>query len=178
MIILKIYLVRHGQVNHNLKKIYSNEDEDLNETGIKEAYELREKLENISYDVIISSPLKRALHTANIINSKNKEIIIDERLRERNPGNLSGKPLEVTNREEYWNYYAKIQYGTSENIRDFFDRVKDFLDELKTREYKSIIIVAHSGISKVFYGYFNGIPKDGEFLNLGLNNCEVKEYIL
>ena len=68
MIILKIYLVRHGQVNHNLKKIYSNEDEDLNETGIKEAYELREKLENISYDVIISSPLKRALHTANIIN--------------------------------------------------------------------------------------------------------------
>ena len=178
MIILKIYLVRHGQVNHNLKKIYSNEDEDLNETGIKEAYELREKLENISYDVIISSPLKRALHTANIINSKNKEIIIDERLRERNPGNLSGKPLEVTNREEYWNYYAKIQYGTSENIREFFDREKDFLDELKTREYKSIIIVAHSGISKVFYGYFNGIPKDGKFLNLGLNNCEVKEYIL
>lgn len=178
MIILKIYLVRHGQVNHNLMKIYSNEDEDLNETGIKEAYELREKLENISYDVIISSPLKRALHTANIINSKNKEIIIDERLRERNPGNLSGKPLEVTNREEYWNYYAKIQYGTSENIREFFDRVKDFLDELKTREYKSIIIVAHSGISKAFYGYFNGIPKDGKFLNLGLNNCEVKEYIL
>ena len=178
MIILKIYLVRHGQVNHNLMKIYSNEDEDLNETGIKEAYELREKLENISYDVIISSPLKRTLHTANIINSKNKEIIIDERLRERNPGNLSGKPLEVTNREEYWNYYAKIQYGTSENIREFFDRVKDFLDELKTREYKSIIIVAHSGISKVFYGYFNGIPKDGKFLNLGLNNSEVKEYIL
>ena len=177
MIILKIYLVRHGQVNHNLKKIYSNEDEDLNETGIKEAYELREKLENISCDVIISSPLKRALHTANIINTTNKDIIIDERLRERNPGNLSGKPLEVTNREEYWNYYSKIQYGTSENIREFFDRVKDFLDDLKTSEYKSIIIVAHSGISKAFYGYFNGI-KDGKFLNLGLNNCEVKEYIL
>ena len=178
MIILKIYLVRHGQVNHNLKKIYSNEDEDLNETGIKEAYELREKLENISYDVIISSPLKRALHTANIINMANKEIIIDERLRERNPGNLSGKPLEVTNREEYWNYYSTIKYGTSEDIKEFFDKVKDFLDELKNREYKSVIIVAHSGISKAFYGYFNGIPKDGKFLNLGLNNCEVKEYIL
>lgn len=177
MIILKIYLVRHGQVNHNLRRIYSREDEELNETGIKEAYELRKKLANISYDIIISSPLKRAIHTANIINSANKEIIIDERLRERDPGSLSGKPLEVTNREEYWNYYSKIQYGTSENIREFFNRVKEFLEDLKTKDYESVIIVAHSGVSKAFYGYFNGI-NDGKFLNLGLNNCEVKEYIL
>ena len=93
MIILKIYLVRHRQVNHNLRRIYSREDEDLNETGISEAYELKENISNISYDVIISSPLKRAVQTANIINKYNKEIIIDERLRERDPGSLSGKSL-------------------------------------------------------------------------------------
>ena len=174
---MKIYLVRHRQVNHNLRRIYSREDEDLNETGISEAYELKENISNISYDIIISSPLKRAVQTANIINKYNKEIIIDERLRERDPGSLSGKSLEITNREEYWNYYSKIQYGTSENIREFFNRVKDFLDDLKTKDYESVIIVAHSGVSKAFYGYFNGI-NDGKFLNLGLNNCEVKEYIL
>ena len=174
---MKIYLVRHGQVNHNLRRIYSREDEDLNETGISEAYELKENISNISYDVIISSPLKRAVQTANIINKYNKEIIIDERLRERDPGSLSGKSLEITNREEYWNSYSQIPYGTSEKIREFFNRVKDFLDDLKTKDYESVIIVAHSGVSKAFYGYFNGI-NDGKFLNLGLNNCEVKEYIL
>ena len=44
--------------------------------------------------------------------------------------------------------------------------------------YKSVLIVAHSGVSKVFYVYFNGIPEDGKMLNLGLKNTEVKEYEL
>lgn len=175
---MKIYLVRHGQVNHNLYKKYNREDEDLNETGIQQAEILKEDIKNISYDIIISSPLLRAVHTANIINIGNKNIITDERLKERDPGSLSGQSLEVTNREEYWNYYSKIQYGTSESMKVLFDKVKDFLDELKSKEYNSVIVVAHSGISKAFFAYFNGIPKDGKFLNLGLKNCEIKEYTL
>lgn len=176
---MKIYLIRHGQVNSNLRKLYNNQDEDLNETGIKQAEQLREKIQDIPYDIIISSPLVRARHTANIINEKNKDIIIDERLEERNPGSLSGQPLEeATNREEYWNYYSKIKYGTSESMESLFTRVKDFLDDLKNKEYHNVLIVAHSGVSKAFYAYFNGIPKDGKFLNLGLKNTEVKEYLL
>lgn len=174
---MKIYLVRHGEVNHNLYGLYNREDEDLNETGIKQAEELRENIKNIKYDFIISSPLSRARHTANIINIENKNIVIDDRLKERDPGSLSGKPLEVTNREEYWNYYTTIQYGTSENITKFFNRVYNFLDELKTKDYKNVLIVAHSGVLKAFSGYFNGID-NGEFLNRGLKNCQIKEYEL
>ena len=175
---MKIYLVRHGQVNSNLYKVYNNEDEDLNETGIEQAESIKEITQNIEYDTLISSSLKRAKHTAEIINVKNKKILIDERLKERDPGSLNGQPLETTNREEYWNYYSKIQYGTSETIECLFNRVRNFLDELKTKEYNNVIIVAHSGISKAFYAYFNGIPKDGKFLNLGLKNTEIKEYEL
>lgn len=175
---MKIYLVRHGQVNHNLYKIYSREDEDLNLVGIQQAEILREKIKNISYDVVISSPLLRAIHTANIININDKDIIIDDRLSERDPGDLSGKSIEVTDREEYWNYYSKIQYGTSENMKYFFERVNNFIDDLKTKDYNSVLIVAHSGVSKAFYAYFNGIPEDGKFLNSGLTNCEIKEYKL
>ena len=36
----------------------------------------------------------------------------------------------------------------------------------------------HSGVSKAFYAYFNGIPEDGKFLKLGLQNGEIKEYTL
>lgn len=32
---MKLYLVRHGEVNHNLYELYNREDEDLNETGIR-----------------------------------------------------------------------------------------------------------------------------------------------
>lgn len=174
---MKVYLIRHGEVNHNLYGLYNREDEDLNETGMKQAKKLREKIKNIEYDTIISSPLLRAKHTANIINIENKDIVIDYRLKERDPGSLNGHPIEVTNREEYWNYYTTIQYGTSENIKVFFNRVYSFLDELKTKDYRNVLIVAHSGVSKAFSCYFNGIA-DGKFLNRGLKNCQIKEYEL
>ncbi len=174
---MKIYLVRHGETDHNLYGLYNREDEDLNTTGIKQAEKLRESIKKIEYDFIISSPLLRAKHTANIINIENKRIVLDDRLKERDPGNLSKKPLGVTNREEYWNYFTTIQYGTSENIKDFFNRVFNFLDELKTKNYINVLIVTHSGVSKAFNAYFNGI-NDGKFLNKGLKNCQVKEYEL
>lgn len=172
---MKLYIVRHGEVPHNALKQYNNENEDLNENGIRQANELKDKIKNINYDIIISSPLLRAKHTAQIINVNNKKILINDNLKERDSGDLSGKPITVTNRDEYWNYNTTISYGTSENIRDFFMRVYNFLDDLKKEDYESVLIVAHSGVSKAFSGYFEGI-KDGMFLDRGLKNCEIKEY--
>ena len=174
---MKVYIVRHGEVPHNALKQYNNQNEDLTKKGIKQAEELREKIKTINYDIVICSPLVRAKHTAKIINVKEKEMIIDNRLEERNPGSLSGQSLDVTNREEYWNYNTTIKYGTSEDIKLFFDRVYNFLDELKTKDYENVLIVAYSGVSKALNGYFDGI-KDGKFLNRGLKNCEIKKYEL
>ena len=174
---MKVYIVRHGQVPHNALGKYNTIDEDLTELGVKQAEELSDKIKNIKFDVIISSPLKRAKHTAEIINVNNNKIIYDNRIRERNCGDLSGKPLTITNREEYWNYNTTIQYGTSENIKEFFERIKGFLNDLKEEKYNSVLIVAHSGVSKAFSSYFEGI-QNGKFLNRGLKNCEIKEYEL
>lgn len=99
-------------------------------------------------------------------------------MQERNPGNLSGKPLECINREIYWDYYSKIKYGTEESIESLFKRVASFMNELKNKKYNNVLIVTHSGVSKAIYAYFNGIPKNGKFLNLGLENGEIKEYEL
>ena len=175
---MKVYLVRHGQCDSNVIGRYNFIDEDINEVGIKQAEDLREKIKDIDYDIVISSPLIRALHTAKMINVNNKEILLDERLVERKHGSLEGKSVDVTDREEYWNYYTNVKYGTEERIPDLCNRVKEFLDELKDKKYRSVLIVAHSGVSKAFYVYFNGIPKDGKMLNLGLKNTEVKEYEL
>lgn len=71
---------------------------------------------------------------------------------------------------------SNLRYGTEESMKSLFDRVASFLDELSNKSYEKVLIVAHSGVSKAFYAYFNGIPIDGRFLNLGLKNCEVKEY--
>lgn len=174
---MKVYIARHGRTSMNALQYHSLEDDDLTELGIKQAEELRDKIKNMNFDIIIASPLVRTKHTAKIININNNKVIFDDRSKERDPGNLSGKSRENENREEYWNYYTNIQYGTSENIHDFFERVYNFLDELKTKDYKSVLIVTHSGVSKAFSAYFEGI-QDGKFLYRGLKNCEIKEYQL
>ena len=108
---MEVYIVRHGQVPHNVLKQYNVKDEDLTNIGIEQALELKEKIRDIDFDIIYSSPLIRAKHTAEIITDNNKSIIFDDRLKERNCGSLSGQSLKVTNRSEYWNYYTNIQYG-------------------------------------------------------------------
>ena len=173
---MKVSIVRHGKVPSNVLRVYNAENDDLTELGVSQAMEAREKIKDEQFDIVISSPLLRARHTAEIISNDNT-IIFDDRLKERDCGDLSGKPFTTTNREEYWNYYTGIHYGTSEHIQDFFKRISDFLDELKTKDYESVLIVAHSGVAKAFSGYFEGI-QDGKFLNRGIKNCEIKVYEL
>lgn len=173
---MKVYIVRHGQTNSNLAGVYNLIEEDLNENGIEQAKSLSEKIKDLDYEIIICSPLKRTIHTANIINIHNKEIIFDERLVERKHGKLAGMPWNTVDRECHWNYYTKEKYADEESVKELFERVHEFLNELKNKQYRSVLIVAHSGVSKAFYGYFKGIPEDGRFLKLGLKNGEIAEY--
>lgn len=82
---MKIYIIRHGEVPHNALKQYNDEDEDLTETGIMQAKDLRNKIKGMKFDVIISSPLIRTKHTADIINVNKNQIIFDDRIKERSP---------------------------------------------------------------------------------------------
>ncbi len=173
---MKVYIVRHGQTDSNLAKVYNFQGEDINKNGIEQAKILSEKIKDLKYDVVYCSPFLRARHTAEIINRNNIQTIYDERIQERNPGNLEGKPWGTTDRNEYWNYYSKNKFGTEESVEHLFERVYSFLEDLKNKDYESVLVVAHSGVSKAFYGYFNGIPEDGNFLELGLKNGEIAEY--
>ena len=174
---MKVYIVRHGQAPSNVKQVWNITD-DLTEKGINQAEELAKKIQNMKFDVMYYSDIARAEHTAKILNCKlNLKMIFDERIRERNPGSLAGQPLKIIDREDYWNYNSVNQYGTSENIKEFFGRVNSFLEELKEKDYDSVLIVSHKGVSKAFSAYFEGI-QDGLFLDRGIKNCEIKEYVL
>ena len=175
---MKVFLVRHGQTDTNINNLYNFRGEDINQEGIQQAKVLREKIKHMDFDIIYCSPLLRSRHNSEIINSKNKEMIIDDRLEERKHGNLEGKPIKSTNREIYWSYPTHIKYGTEETVQSLFERVNDFLKELKNKDYDKVLVVAHKGISRAFHAYFEGIPEDGKFLKLGLENAQIKEYEL
>ena len=148
---MDILLTRHGQTEWNvLKKVQGKANIALNETGENQALITAQNLIDEEIDLIISSPLKRALQTAEIINkTKNIPLIIDERISERDFG---------------------------ENIKDFFDRIYNFLDEIKeTYKNKRILIVTHGGVSIPIKCYFSEIPDMDTLLPLCIGNCEVEK---
>lgn len=75
---MNVYIVRHGQVPHNALGQYNSNDEDLTIFGVQQAENLREQIDSIKFDVIICSPLKRAKHTADIINVNNQLYMMKE----------------------------------------------------------------------------------------------------
>ena len=82
---MEILLTSHGQTQWNLlKKVQEKADIELNEKGIQQVEETRDSLKNEKIDLILCSPLKRAIQTAEIINQeRNYKMIIDERVSER-----------------------------------------------------------------------------------------------
>ena len=117
-------------------------DEDINETGIKQAEEARKKVEKLDIDLIICSPLLRTKHTCNIINANNIPIIYDKRLEERDCGKLTNEKLGEFYYTDYWNYYSNKKIEGLETIPELFKRVSLFLDEIKEKyKDKNILIV-------------------------------------
>lgn len=177
---MKLYVMRHGKTKFNDEKKFNGKiDEDINEIGIKQAEEAREKVKNLEIDLIICSPLLRAKHTCDIINANNVPVIYDERLEERACGIYEGRELGEFYYTDFWNYNSKLQVEGLESIQDLFKRVELFLDEIKEKyKNKNILLVAHGGISKGVYYYFNDIPEDGMVNKFRTYNCEIKEYEL
>ena len=64
----KLYFTRHGETDWNAAhRIQGHTDIELNDNGIQDAYRTKENLRNKKIEVIMSSPLKRALKKAEII---------------------------------------------------------------------------------------------------------------
>ena len=110
-----ICLIRHGETDWNaLGKLQGRTDIPLNETGKKQAKETGAFLKGSDWDVIITSPLRRAKETAEIINQYlGLEIIEMEDFIERNYGDAEGMPFEERMRlypdKEYPNQEHRFQ---------------------------------------------------------------------
>ena len=92
---MDLYIVRHGQTDGNVNKIMDGvRDIDLNENGIEQAKVTRDNLKDIKFDLVICSPLSRTKHTMEIININNYPVIFDDRIKERDCGEFTGKGFE------------------------------------------------------------------------------------
>lgn len=164
----RIYLVRHGETEYNKKGCYYGwTDCSLAQEGIEQSEALRRVFENIQYDVVLSSDLKRAVETANIINGGTKELFIDKRLRELNFGKWEGKSYQevATEYKEHWNLwiedYENATPTEGESFVSMYNRICEYLDEmLNLYKDKSIVLVSHNGSLRIIAAYLLGLTLD------------------
>ena len=173
----KLILVRHGQTEMNAQNLYFGKlNPPLNDLGIKLAYMAKEKLSNIAYDYIYSSPLERAKETAEICNYLNKEIIYDNRLEEINFGTFEGLtfkeiskkfPNEVKEMERNWKTF---NYITGESPKEMFERAVLFLETLDYT--KDNLVISHWGIINCIISYFVSGTLD-TYWKFKVDNCSI-----
>ncbi len=175
-----IYMVRHGQTDYNKKRIMQGTSNiPLNEEGVRQAFEAKEKLKGIYLDICISSPLKRTLQTAQIITDNKCKIILDDLLIERNMGNFEGKAYQLYQKYDFWNLKTNLNYNGVETVRDIFTRTKKFLDKIKD-EYKdeTILIVSHHAVLRALHYNIVGYNDDTNLLDFHPLNGKVYKYEL
>lgn len=165
--ITKIYLVRHGETKANVYHLlFGHLDWDLTKNGIQQAKKAGAGLTSAqSYDYIISSPLKRAKHTATIIRKElvrvglapTSRIVTDKNLMEKSEGKWEGKSFWDVRKEDPKNYKKwlkdpfKNKPPKGESVADLDRRVKKFHKTvLKKYSGKNIIVASHSGPIRLF----------------------------
>ena len=176
---MKLYVLRHGETNENITGIMQgNMETVLNEVGRKQAENVREKIKEAGIDLVISSPKKRTIETA-LIAAPNIPLIKDDRLLSRNHGEFEGMRRDEVNLQDYWNIKLNKQFEKAESMGEIFNRVSSLLNDISINySDKTVLLVTHSGITRVLYYYFNGFPEDGDLTEYKSTNCSFEEYEL
>lgn len=169
-----IYLTRHGQTMWNIeKRLQGRGNSPLTEDGIERAKELRDRIKDIKLDVIYSSPIERALTTANIIKGdKNVEVVTDDGLREMCFGDYEGKITDEVRKENpNWDISLIMKGNTElaapngENLAEVRERVAKAMDSIiEENKGKTVLVVAHGITLKAIMYYFKDEEVNSEVM--------------
>lgn len=176
-----IYFVRHGSTDWNehldengklSPRCQGRIDIPLNKNGISQAENLKDELKGIKFDKIFCSPLSRAKQTCEIIVGNMNNVVIDERLIERDFGEFEG----LTRDQFDFQGFCRDEtsgFVKAETIQSLRNRVFSLLDELKQEPHKNILIVSHGAVGCIFSSYFEGVPSDGDYFKLLVSNGKI-----
>ncbi|MDI7741166.1 histidine phosphatase family protein [Lysinibacillus fusiformis] len=166
-----ICIVRHGETDWNAQgKLQGKTDISLNQNGIVQANECKNTLSSNDWDLIITSPLKRAKETAEIINTEMKAPLIEmEDFIERSFGDAEG----MTESERTTAFPDK-NYSNQEDRISFSKRVIKGIEKInELYQGKKIILVAHGAVINAILTHFsNGEIGSGKtrLLNACMSN--------
>ena len=179
----EIILARHGETEWNVGEIVRGRiDIELNETGIRQAELLSDYLSGVKVDAIYSSPLKRAVKTAEVMASPRKlEVRTTSGLIDLNFGQWQGLSRQEV-KHKYGKLYTewtdspeRVRMPAGESLNDVRQRATGVVDKLIARYGGTVILVSHRVVNKVLICALLGLD-NSHFWNIGQDTCGITTF--
>lgn len=150
----ELYLVRHGETEENVQHILQGHlPGTLTARGIAQAETLRDELLScgVRFDALVCSDLRRAVHTAEIVNAPLALSLHPIRLlRERDWGSLTGTVVQP-------DHHVDIP-SDAESVEEMFRRARIFLEWVEENYAgQRIIAVGHGLFNRVLQAALKGL---------------------
>lgn len=163
------YLLRHGETEyvkqHRLAGRFPGVH--LNDTGRAQAQTLAERLKNVPFKAIYSSPMERAIETAEPLGKvKALPVEIHPGLYETEIGEWMDKSVKQLARTKPWKMVSaapsRFRFPGGERFADTQYRIAQELEELVLAHAEKDIVacVSHADPIKLAVAYFIGLPLD------------------
>lgn len=167
---VRLLLVRHGETVDNAAQIMQGQTQGrLNERGIGQARDLAARLASEHVDAFVSSDLRRAIQTAEIIARPHQaRVSTTPLLRERDWGGFTGRFIPSLKGEEW--------PSDIETLEALQERARRFLSLVGSRwPNRTVVAVGHGIINKAIQAvHFRLAMQDVK----KMGNAEVRELLL
>jgi probable phosphomutase (TIGR03848 family) len=164
-----IYLIRHGE-NDFLNRRMAGwlPGVHLNEQGKAQAQALAEVLSHVRLEAVYSSPLERAMETAEpLARAQGLRVIPRPDLGETHMGTWEGQTLRALRRRKLWQLLkttpSLVRFPQGEAVSEAQARVVREIEALRQTHKRAracIACVSHSDIIKLAISYYIGLPLD------------------
>ena len=201
---MNVYFMRHGETDWNtVKRLQGRTDIPLNANGsaLAERVSCAVHKSNIHFDRVYTSPLVRAVQTAELMNVYSRAPLVrDERIAEFCFGAAEGVTLSAVLTEPRYAWLkawfqtpeAYRAEGGAESMEQFFARIGSFLDTLRALEAeaaaagsenrataydRNVLVVCHGGVVRGLLCCMNG-GNAAAFADAWMPNCSLNLAVL
>lgn len=146
-------MIRHGETEDNLNKIYSRDETGLTPRGIEQIENTKKNIKELNFSKVYYSPLTRTKETMMYLGVEGSP---ESRIKEADFGVFKGSNYKsilknYPDETKMWSDdYINYEIPEGESLVKVYKRLKRFLEELINKD-EDVLLITHEGIIRLVY---------------------------
>jgi alpha-ribazole phosphatase len=161
---MDLYFLRHTTVAVDNDVCYGQTEIPVASSFLQEASDTMKLVPDKMHAVYFSSPTRRCIQLAEFISKR--PAMQDDRLSDLNFGSWERKKWEEIDEEELQKWMRDVVFHSvpeGESYEQLILRVKDFFEDIITKNYKTVVISTHASVIRAILSYVLEIPYQRTF---------------